>query len=109
MAPEMLQVNSIFDWHIDNWSLGVILHQMLTGRMPFDPFQGNRQLARQIVLKDIDFGEYIWDGISIEAVDLVQNLLIKDPEHREEIDMVLVNSWIKDTSVEERVFKCKSK
>ena len=78
---------------------------MLTGHMPFNPLQGARQLARQIVLKDIVIGEEIWDGVSIEAVDLVQNLLIKDPEHREEIDMVLVNSWIKDTSVEERVYK----
>ena len=95
MAPEMLRVNSTFDHRIEAWSLGVMLHQLLTGKLPFTS-KSERTLARKIVLDDIDFGEDIFENISIESLDLVENLLIKDPEQRATIQDVLVNSWIQD-------------
>lgn len=35
-APEMLVYGKKFDKKIDSWSMGVILHEMLTGCLPFE-------------------------------------------------------------------------
>ena len=58
-----------------------MLHQLLTGKLPFTS-KSERSLARKIVLNEIDFGEDIYENISIESLDLVENLLIKEPEQR---------------------------
>ena len=34
-APEMLELGKRFDKRIDYWSLGIVLHEMVTGQRPF--------------------------------------------------------------------------
>lgn len=99
MAPEMLTRDKTFDSRIEAWSLGIILYQMLIGKLPFNT-KDQKKLARKIVLTDIDHDSDAWHGLSIEAQDLLENLLIKDPDMRLTIQDVLINSWIVDTSVE---------
>lgn len=78
MAPELLQPGECFDSQVDCWSLGVILHQLLVAKMPFiaDSMQ---ELAEKIVDDEVDFESEAWETISIEALDLTENLLVKDP------------------------------
>jgi serine/threonine protein kinase len=41
MAPEVLKRGSTYDELVDIWSLGVMIYQMLYGRAPFLPKNGN--------------------------------------------------------------------
>jgi serine/threonine protein kinase len=77
MAPEMLTVDSEFDTRIEAWALGIILCKMLTGRCPFFSTEEDR-LVRKIVLEEIDFMDEIYSNLSIEAEDLIDNLLNKN-------------------------------
>ena len=76
MAPE-LYFNAFFDHMIDAWALGVILHELFTLRKPFMS-TSFAQMAFEMKMKDLDFSANIWECLSIEAVDLVENLLRKD-------------------------------
>lgn len=74
MAPEQLYAGKFFNHSTDAWSLGIILHELLIDERPFydDSLQ---ELARKIRDEEIDYSSEAWEEISIEAVDLVENLL----------------------------------
>eukprot|EP00180_Rhodochaete_pulchella_P000869 Plantae.Rhodophyta-Rhodochaete_pulchella.ctg17042.p1 GENE.Plantae.Rhodophyta-Rhodochaete_pulchella.ctg17042~~Plantae.Rhodophyta-Rhodochaete_pulchella.ctg17042.p1 ORF type:complete len:172 (-),score=29.45 Plantae.Rhodophyta-Rhodochaete_pulchella.ctg17042:3-518(-) len=80
----------------DTWSFGVIMFILLSGYHPFDP-EGDyppeqvKALARQGLynLKDP-----VWDDISDEAKDLVQKLIIVDPEKRLDAAQILEHPWM---------------
>ena len=81
MAPEMLKYNVNYDSRTDAWALGVILHQLRTSTKPFEA-QVKADLQKKILNDDVDFASDAWEGISIEALDLAENLLAKDPNER---------------------------
>ena len=66
IAPEMLISGGHFDCRVEAWSLGVILHQLLTGKLPFY-CRDQKENARRIVKSEIDFSKGIWESLSIEA------------------------------------------
>lgn len=75
MAPEMLYEDSTFDERIDAWALGVMLHELLTFE---PPFMGNseEEIASSICDDEIDFFEgQIYEPLSIEVIDLLDDLL----------------------------------
>jgi len=79
MAPEVIL--STYDERCDNWSIGVIMYQLLTGKQPF---QG---LSREEVFSKILEGDFIktsasWFEISKEGRDLIEKFLIVNPNHR---------------------------
>lgn len=82
MAPEMLYSDSTFDGRIDAWALGVIFHELLTLEAPFSG-ETDDDVANSIRDDEIDFLEgEIYEQLSIEAVDILENLLQKDPTQR---------------------------
>ena len=93
MAPEMLVSGHFFDAQIDAWSLGILLCKMLTGRAPFQG-RNDAQVAKKIVRKGIDFMENYWNAVSIEAQDVIENLLEKDPDQRMSILSLINHSWV---------------
>ncbi|GJP29507.1 hypothetical protein CLOM_g16925 [Closterium sp. NIES-68] len=65
----------------DMWSIGVILHVLLTGRLPFVA-DSTSLLWRRIRRGHVDYSELCWEGVSPKAMKLVQRLLVVDPAAR---------------------------
>ena len=74
LAPEMLEIDNPFDNRIDCWSLGIILHQILTGYPPFLA-ETDVKIAKKITEKEINFKEQIYNDLSLESLDLIDQLL----------------------------------
>lgn len=47
VAPEILLQNA-YDKSVDLWSLGILIHLMLTGTLPFDS-EDDREIARKTI------------------------------------------------------------
>ena len=76
MAPEIILAkghNRSADW----WSIGILLYEMLTGRVPFEN-QNRMKLQQKIVKERIKFPPYL----TAEAHSLLKGLLTKDVAKR---------------------------
>ncbi|CAI2370716.1 unnamed protein product [Moneuplotes crassus] len=77
MAPESIkddQTTYLSDW----WTLGIILYEMLLGKLPFEE-SGLSQVLKSVTEEDIKIPE---DSCTVEAKDLIQSLLKRDPHER---------------------------
>lgn len=74
VAPEIL-LQKPYDKSVDLWSLGVILHLMLSSTLPFDSNE-DREIARKTIQEDLAMAHPSWETISPEAKDLVRSNII---------------------------------
>jgi MAP kinase interacting serine/threonine kinase len=117
MAPEVVDVwqyqAESYDKRCDLWSLGTILYILLCGYRPFYAHcdrecrfdeGGDCEDCQELLFKCIQQGVYSfpdpdWAGISEDAKDLIQHLLVKNPYQRYTADQVLRHPWLtKDLS-----------
>ncbi|KAF6262574.1 kinase-like domain-containing protein [Scenedesmus sp. NREL 46B-D3] len=108
MAPEMLSSQVVPA--SDVWSAGVMAHQLLTGRLPFDdhrnPYAPSISAVWRSVLTDkVDFNMPWWAGISDEGKDFVHMLLNRDPAKRPSAKEALKHPWLQGNSSERSVGK----
>ncbi|XP_019880788.1 ovarian-specific serine/threonine-protein kinase Lok [Aethina tumida] len=113
VAPEVLDGRyKEYNNQVDIWSLGVILFYMLSKKLPFDATD-RPTLGAQIVMGQYTMNDPAWQGISVQAKDLVQNMLKTNPKERITVEGILKHPWImQDMTVRYKVhglMSCASK
>jgi len=86
MAPEVIEGEG-HGKPVDIYATGVITYILLCGYPPFEPDNG---------IIYLEFPSPEWDTISSSAKDLIEKLLISDPNVRLTADDALKHPWIKD-------------
>ncbi|KAL2133927.1 hypothetical protein VTI74DRAFT_1345 [Chaetomium olivicolor] len=100
VAPEVLvdNRNRKYTKAVDIWSLGVVLYICLCGFPPFSdelmapdfPYT----MQDQIKQGRFDYPSPYWDPIGDPALDLIDGMLVVDPNKRFTIDQCLAHPWL---------------
>ena len=100
IAPEVLKRR--YNEKCDIWSCGVILYILLIG---YPPFNGK---TTELIFNKVIEGTYNmkgneWSRISPSAKDLVNKMLMYDPEKRPSAEEILTHEWFEKVEVEEKI------
>ena len=93
IAPEILRGHNGHGHEVDIWSLGVLLYNLVTGKMPFNA-KTRAKIDQFVIEKDPSYKDKAWKQCSPDVLDLPQNLLKKNPSERLSIDEILNHSWL---------------
>ena len=94
VAPEVL-LEKPYNKAVDMWSLGVTTYLLLSGGLPFDHANDDKEIARQTISEPVPYKGTIWKTISPQAVDFINKLLVKDQNQRMTVKDALEHEWIK--------------
>ena len=100
MAPEVL-MGKDYNFSADVWGIGVITYLLLTGYLPFDDEEEDKEVIRKTLFESIPFYNDSWKNISSKAKEFVKKILKKDKEERISIDEILSDPWLEDFAAEE--------
>ncbi|KAF4673979.1 hypothetical protein FOL47_009897 [Perkinsus chesapeaki] len=100
MAPEIFRPP--FDYKCDIWSLGIVVYLMLTGYLPFFGSSVS-EVKSNVLYKRVQWPDYICNStrrlrVPKAAKDLVERMLVKDPELREGASELLKHPWFDKAS-----------
>jgi serine/threonine protein kinase len=93
MAPELLIGHAESTAGIDVWSLGIILHGIVMGYVPFRS-SSKDDLKKMIIEQEIKFPAKGAPKISVHCKDLIRKMLEKDPAKRITIGQIMLHPWI---------------
>lgn len=82
-----------YDKIVDIWSIGIITYLLLTGYLPYDDPNSEREVIRQTLNDPVPFHSEIWKKISFDAKNFIEKCLTKNPYHRIKIKDLLEHSW----------------
>lgn len=99
MAPEVVEADEAFDgFAIDLWAAGVVLFILLTGMEPFrwahDSDENFSRIAMKGELKEVLKGQQNNNNLSTEAINLLQNMLWRDPRKRLTLADIMQHPWL---------------
>lgn len=104
VAPEILAESKQrkYTKAVDVWSLGVVLYICLCGFPPFSDELYSRDfpfnLSQQIRSGRFDYPSPYWDSVGDPALDLIDSMLVVDPERRFTVDQCLAHPWLTQNS-----------
>jgi len=98
VAPEIL-MRKPYDEQSDMWSVGAIVFLLLTGNLPFMG-RSQKELFRKIVSGKYEFENKDCEHISEDAKNLVEKLLVLDPDDRLTAMGALRHTWLKTSRAE---------
>ena len=102
IAPEVLKEK--YNEKCDIWSCGVILYILLSQRLPFsidEEKESEEELLNKILLGKYDIESPPFDKISKNAKDLINKLLMSDPQKRISAEEALNHPWFKENKSKE--------
>ena len=91
IAPEVLKGS--YTTQCDNWSMGVVMFIMLSGRPPFGG-KNNNDILNNVLTGTYDFSHPNWLQISDEAKDLISKLLDRQADMRYTSEEAFNHPWI---------------
>lgn len=100
VAPEILAEtrHRKYTKAVDVWSLGVVMYICLCGFPPFSDELYSKDfpytLSQQIREGKFDYPSPYWDSVGDPALDLIDSMLVVDPEKRFTIDQCLSHIWM---------------
>ncbi|CAI7889038.1 unnamed protein product [Closterium sp. NIES-53] len=95
MAPEVAR-GRLYGREADMWSLGVVLHVLLSGRLPFYG-RTEDETRKKACAGHVVFSEKYWAGVSGAARQAVLQMLTVEPRWRATAEQVLHCDWLRET------------
>eukprot|EP00039_Didymoeca_costata_P008838 m.117535 g.117535 ORF g.117535 m.117535 type:complete len:555 (+) comp14252_c0_seq5:300-1964(+) len=97
MAPEILANQSSYSPLCDIWSIGVMLHVLLSGNFPFVRRETESQLS-SIRRTELTFESPVWKNFEDSYKVLIRRLLQIDPAKRVTAKELLEDPWVSGRS-----------
>ncbi|PSS03597.1 CAMK/RAD53 protein kinase, variant [Coniella lustricola] len=100
VAPEILAEgrHRKYTKAVDIWSLGVVMYICLCGFPPFSDELYSRDfpysLSQQIKEGKFDYPSPYWDSVGDPALELIDCMLVVNPEKRYTVDQCLAHPWL---------------
>merc|ERR1719253_1623055 len=91
VAPEVL--DGSYNEKCDVWSLGAIMYILLCGAPPFYG-DTDAEVLEKVRRGKYDFDMSAWEDVSMDAKDLINNLLVIDPKKRFTVEKALHHTWV---------------
>ena len=115
VAQSKFQSNTIipksYTSKVDIWSFGILIYMMLVNFHPFDPF-GNLldvDIWNRIQKGQFNYHSKEWTNVSYGAKNLINNLLVVNPDKRFSIDQIINHPWFFDKfSLDKKLKKTQS-
>ena len=90
IAPEILEGKTGHSFEVDIWSLGVIIYTLIIGKPPFET-NNVKETYKRIKNDNYSFPENAL--ISEPSKELIQSILVLDPNKRPNLDQILVSDF----------------
>ena len=104
IAPEVLKKH--YDEKCDLWSCGVIMYILLSGRPPFGG-DNDKEIMEKVIIGKYDLENSPFDKLSKSGKDLIQKLLMIEPNKRLSAEQALSHPWFKENKSKELFNKIK--
>lgn len=83
-----------YTWKCDMWSIGVILHIILSGISPFYDNGEDISMIKAAKMGKLNFQKRQWEKISTKAKDMVKGLLLLNVDQRLGCKQCLQHPWV---------------